>query len=190
MAWLEDLINLLKGNNRQSTAAELQGYLHSGDFRNIQGMLSGTEFMSPEREKWLDNMIANQNTEEARVNEREMRDTDYLSVGSQLEQLGLSSSGVLQTGASHQNVAAADNVKSNVALQKYGQKMAIAKQLLGMTSQMASAGIYGSAIGAAKKASGVLTSAAAHSAYGALNAEENEPYTGPSRAELLKMLED
>lgn len=168
-------------NNQQAQRLwnAYQAYLkvqETGDYRQYQGdvaFIPGVQF-SPEQEKFIDNMIANQSTEEARQYDEYMRDTSYLSAGSQLQSLGLSNSGVLQTGgAVSQGVATADNVKSNLAQQnainRYNQKMGLAKQLLSMTSQMASAGIYGSAIGAAKHAASTITSATAHSAYKALS---------------------
>lgn len=152
---------------------QIQSILNNAeqDPTKTQGQLaqSGLQ-LTPEQEKWLDNLIAQQNVESARDWEDYMSSNDLLRAANQLERLGLSSSGVLQTGGSAANgVAAADNVKSNVGLQRYSMRMSLAKQLLSMTSSMASAGIYGKALGAAKQASSVVTSAASHSAYGALS---------------------
>lgn len=154
----------------------LEAY-RQGDYRAIQGYLGGLPgniVINPQWEKYLDNMIANQNTGEARAWEEQQSSTNLLKAGSQLEQLGLSQSGVLQTGGSNVNgVQAASNSMTNLSqqmkIQKYQQRMAMARQLLGMTSQMAAAGIYGGALGAAKSASSALTSAASHSALGALS---------------------
>lgn len=180
-SWIDDLIEQYTAMTRGLSGFDDHGQLEAikeayskGDYLGLQGLLSGPGFnVSPEQEKWLDNMVAAQNTQSARNFEEHMGSTDILRAGAQLESLGLSRSGVLQTGGSGTNgVAAADNVKSNVALDRYNQKMQLARQLLSMTSSMASAGVYGHAIGAAKKASSVLTSAASHSAYKVLKGSQ------------------
>lgn len=119
----------------------------------------------------INNMISNQNTEEARGFEQEMRDTSLTSAAEQLEQIGLSPSNVVQTGGLASNgVAAASVDKSNSGLQermaRFQQKMGVVKQVLSMTSQMAAAGIYGGSIGVARKAGSILASQAAHSGLG------------------------
>lgn len=177
----------------EDIVSHLASFIQSGDFKGLQGYLtsissSSRNFLTPEVEKWLDNMIAQQNTQQNQAWEEQQASTNLLKAGSQLESLGLSSSGVLQTGGSNVNgVNTASNVMSNLAQQnklaKYNQKMAIARQLLSMTSSMASAGIYGSAIGAAKQAAGVVTSSAAHSAYGAIAGVNRSP-------SLKKFIED
>lgn len=188
---IKDLIQKYALGGLTKQAEQLQAYYDSlvkGDYKGAQGVIAGSDFLSQnaEQEKWLDNMVASQNTEEAREWEQFMRDSSTLSQASQLSQLGLSSSGVLTTGgAVHSGVAAADNVKSNLAMQRHQQKMALAKQLLSMTSSMASAGIYGHALGAAKKASSVVTNAASHSAYQALR---DKPSNAKQSAEWDKMV--
>lgn len=171
---------------------------NNGDFRAIQGYLAGLPSyvsLDPQWEKYIDNMIATQNTGEARAWEEQQASTNLLKAGSQLESLGLSPSGVLQTGGSSVNgVGAASNAMTNLsqqtAIQRYTQRMAMARQLLGMTSQMASAGIYGGAIGAAKTASSALTSAASHSALSALSSGNGHHLSkGFNRQKVLDDLE-
>lgn len=171
----DELANVLKtidpsGKNYGGLLQQFQTAIQNGDYKTIQGLLSslpsGFKFNGgADYEKWLDNMISTQNTEAAQQYEEYMRDTSVTSTAQQLQSLGLSSSGVLQSGfASSGTVGAADNVKSNIKQQQYAQRMSLARQLLSMTSSMASAGIYGGALAQAKKASSVLTSGAAHSA--------------------------
>lgn len=164
----------------------------SDDYRTLQGIFAGSAFnLTPDQEKWLDNMISNQNTNEARAYDTQMAETDLLRAGKQLQELGLSASGVLQTGGSASSgVGIASNSKSNIALERYQQRMNVARQLISMSSSMASAGIYGHALGAAKKASSVLASQASHSAYDVFDsgAEKKSPYSNLTRAEMLRML--
>lgn len=172
-----NLVNLPGGNLGKDSYEALKTAYGNQDWKAVQGILSGNGFnVTPEQEKWLDNMVSSQNTDEARDWEQFMRDTETISQGNQLKTLGLSSSGVLDIGgASHSGVAPADNVKTNLAQNRYNQRLALAKQLLSMTSSMASAGIYGHALGAAKKASGIVTSAASHSAYQVLDRTSHIP---------------
>lgn len=164
----------------------------SDDYRALQGIFAGSAFnLTPDQEKWLDNMISNQNTNEARAYDTQMAETDLLRAGKQLQELGLSASGVLQTGGSASSgVGIASNSKSNIALERYQQRMNVARQLISMSSSMASAGIYGHALGAAKKASSVLASQASHSAYDVFDSgvEKKSPYSNLTRAEMLRML--
>lgn len=179
---------------------KINDFIGNGDFRGLQGYLTSItgpnhNFFTPEVEKWLDNMINQQATLENRSWEEEQASTNLLKAGDQLQQLGLSASGVLSTGGSNVNgVSSANNSMANLAQQnklaKYNQKMAMARQILSMTSSMASAGIYGSAIGAAKKAAGVITANAAHSGYGAIKAinKPERSYPDMSREDILKLI--
>ena len=110
-----------QAQNKQNIQDILNNAQETGDYLGAQGQLANSGYeLSSEQEKWLDNMISNQNTQSARDYETNMSNTDLLRAANQLQQLGLSSSGVLQTGGSSSNlVGAADNVKSNVALERY-----------------------------------------------------------------------
>lgn len=202
---IEQKITELRAGGLTKQADALQSSLDAmlaGDWRTVQGVIGSSPYFvsSPESEKFLDNMIANQNVEEAYQREIDARDTSLLSAGQQLQQLGLSSSGVLETGGASSGVSGsvASNSKTNTALERYQQKMLLARQVLGMTSQMASAGIYGSALGTAKKAASVLTSAASHSAYKALydrwdyilanSGQKGEDEPSLSREQIMKEL--
>lgn len=189
---------MLHNFDPSSIIQQIRDAYSKGDYRAIQGYLASLPEwirIDPQWEKYLDNMIANQNTGEARSWEEEQASSNLLKAGSQLQSLGLSPSGVLQTGGSNVNgVAAASNAMTNLrqqtSMQRYTQRMAMARQLLGMTSQMAAAGIYGGALGAAKSASSALTSAASHSALGALSQGKGHHLSkGFNRQKVLDDLE-
>lgn len=128
--------------------------------------------LSPETEKYLDTEIARQNTAADNAFQEHMRDTSYTSAAQQLGQLGLSTSNVIQTGGANSGVtsAAAQNSHHSIAslrqqerINSYNQKMGIAKSLIGMAGSMASSGIYGASLNAAKRSAAVLSAATAHS---------------------------
>lgn len=137
-----------------------------------------------ETQKYLDNLISQSNTAADRQFQTEMRDTSLISSGNQLSQLGLSPSNVIQVGSSSSGVTsqAADtsrmlgsiNRKQQLAMNEYNQRMGMAKNLISMAGSMASSGIYGGALNAAKHSASVLASAASHSGLKA-----NQAYSDP-----------
>lgn len=146
------------------------------DYNDVYSMAgSSGANLNENSEKYLDNSIAQQNTENAQQFEEHMRDTNITSSGEQYQALGLSPS-VISGGISSGNgVAAAESVmgsrsmdRQQLSMQKYQTRMGMAKSILGMVSQMASSGIYGAAIGSARNAAARLSSAAAHSGLQAL----------------------
>ena len=147
-------------------------------------------YLTPEQEKYLDSLIQDQKEQSNRDWQQQMRDTAYTSAGSQLEALGLSPSGVLSTGGAASGVSsnAAGHPITNIALQRYNQSMAIAKSILGMTSQMASAGVYGSAIASARKASSIITSQASNSALKAIKPQKPAKWTKAKEAEWNRLM--
>lgn len=165
IAFLENYISYQKG---KSSAQDLFGSI---------GEMGGQ--LSPETEKWLDNEIARENTEQQQNYELSARDTSLLSSGNQLQQLGLSPSSVIQVGgvsAGVQGSTADTAMRSNSALHqqekinRYNNQMGLAKSLIGAAGQMASSGIYGAALGAVKNAGSRIAGAAAHSGLTALKA--------------------
>lgn len=121
--------------------------------------------LSAEAESFLSQALANQRTEEARHYETEMANTDLLRAASQLEQLGLGGSNVLQSGGSATpNVSAANVPQLNNANQRFDRQISMANALLGTASKLASAGIYGGALASVRAASGKMASFASHSA--------------------------
>lgn len=156
----------------------LQQAAETGDWSQYQQDAAQNGWdMSAQDTEYLNNMIANQRTEEARSYDTQMRDTSLLSAGQQLSQLGLSTSNVIQTGgAASSGVSTAQvsnrNHSGTMALAKYNQKMQMAKTMIGMAGSMAAAGIHGAALGRVKAASSVLASSGAHSGTKALQAFE------------------
>lgn len=171
----------------------IAGFLNSGDYKGLQGYLSGLgDYTFPSSaEKWLDNMVASQNTKDAQNFEEHMRDTDIVSSGKQLESLGLSSSGVLQATASHSGLGAAGNSMNNLsqpkALAHFQQSMMIGKALISMVSSMGSAGIYGKALGVAKAAAGKAVAAAAHSGLKSIEAKGKYMKVDPETYRIAKI---
>lgn len=122
-------------------------------------------FSSPDTEKWFNNALANQRTEEARAYETNMANTDLLRAAEQLGALGLSSSNVVQTGASFTpQVAAANSSIANSASERFERNSRIASSLISMAGRMASTGIYGASLNAVKNSASRLASITAHSA--------------------------
>lgn len=158
--------------------------LETGDYASLQGAYAqtGTSF-SPDMEKYVDNMISQQRTEEARDYETQMRDTSLLSSGEQLKELGLSGSGVLQVGGMSSNgVSTADNVKTNLGqqrqIERYQQNMSIARSMISLAGSLASSGIYGASLGAARHAASAVAETTAHSALGAIDFGKKKEITG------------
>lgn len=121
--------------------------------------------LSPEQESYLSSMLSNQRTNEARDYETMMANTDLLRAATQLQQLGLGSSNVLQTGGSFTpQVSAASTPMINNANQRLARQASIANQMIGMANRMASAGIYGGSLAAVKSSARKVAGYAAHSA--------------------------
>lgn len=171
MTW-EDLVHLLSDENYmgsfhnpmieayggldklQSLYDQYNNLGQSGDYLSWQGALanSGIE-LSPEMEKWLDNMISLQNTKQGQDFSSNQRDTSLLSTADQLSQLGLSTANVSQIGGmSTPGVVAAQSSKENVAMQKAQMKNQMAQSLVRSLSMLGSAGIHGSTMAMMKKA--------------------------------------
>lgn len=180
----------------------LQDYDHGDssaqDLLRFYGENPGTT-LTPESEKWLDNQIARENTEQQQNYELNARDTSLLSSGSQLQQLGLSPSNVVQVGGASAGVqgSTADTaMRSNSALHqqakinKYNQQMGLAKSLIGAASSMASSGIYGAALGAVKHGASQIAGAAAHSGLQALQATKSPSYAKYLEREKFPVTKD
>lgn len=121
--------------------------------------------LSPEQESYLSSMLSNQRTNEARDYETMMANSDLLRAANQLQQLGLGSNNVLQTGGSFTpQVSAASTPMLNNANQRLARQATIANQMIGMANRMASAGIYGGSLAAVKSSARKVAGYAAHSA--------------------------
>lgn len=127
----------------------------STDYAKLQSLLSqGPLGMSPEFTQWLQDMVSNQRTVEARNWDAMMRDSSYTSTAQQLASLGLSSSNVVQAGgAVTPSGPVAQVSKDNVAMQKAQMKNQLAQNAIRTLSMLGSAGIHGSTLALAKKAS-------------------------------------
>ena len=130
--------------------------------------------LSPEQESYLSSMLSNQRTNEARDYETMMANTDLLRAANQLQQLGLGSNNVLQTGGSFTpQVSAASTPMLNNANQRLARQASIANQMIGMANRMASAGIYGGSLAAVKSSARKVAGYAAHSAVPAAKVSKN-----------------
>lgn len=142
--------------------------------------------MTPESEKYLENLTSQENTTNAQNYDQMMRDTSLISSAQQLGQLGLSPSNVIQVGAAPSNGVAAASFshlsasgqRQQKALATYQARLGLAKQVIAMAGQMASSGIYGHAIGQARHAGAVLAAATAHSGLSVLRSH-NGAGNGP-----------
>lgn len=205
---IKDKEGLLKAlvllyNQGSISANDLSGYLQ----------YLGVYNYDPTFEKWLDNQISLENTNSARNWEQQMAETSLIRSSEQLKQIGLSPSTVLQAGGSNVNpVGAADNVKTNMAQQRYEQRMQTTRSLISMVTGMASAGIGGTAMGLARGALARQGMATAHNALGLLGSKDlnkvgfakyadshkgpgtytdlNDSYYGPSWDQLMNMFKD
>lgn len=161
-------------NEREAYAQAQQ----SGDWLDYQHTIANQGVdLSPEQEKYMDNMIASQNAQIDRDYQTQMRDSSLTSAGQQLQTLGLSPSGVIQVGGASSGVsssAPANNMHSayqtrqQARINDFNQKMGLAKSLISSASSMASSGIYGHAISAVRSAGAKLATATAHSGLNAL----------------------
>lgn len=104
--------------------------------------------MTEEQEKYFNNLLARYQSKNGLIWQAE-----------QLQALGLSNAGVLQTGAAH---SAQD--WSNVASRKADRAHKTALSMIDMAGRMGSAGIHGAALSAVKSAAGKAATLTAHSA--------------------------
>ena len=152
--------------------AEMDAYANMNNPTDTQMQL-GMQGITPNatNEAGLANAQSQYNTQQAQNYNSWTMNNSLLSQGSQLEQLGLSSSGVLQTGgstgggvnAAETTKSSGASVKNQMKINRYNQQMGLAKSLIGAASSMASSGIYGAALGAVKHAGSQIAGAAAHS---------------------------
>lgn len=146
----------------------------SGSWNDVYGAISGAPGINVngELEKFIDNQVSRENTQNAQAYDKMMRDTQVTSTANQLGSLGLSTSNVISSGFASNNApgaAATSHMSaSSLAQQKkineYNQRLGMAKSVVGLVGQMASSGIYGGALNAAKHAGQALSAATAHSA--------------------------
>ena len=112
-----------------------------------------------------------ENTATATSTEEEFMKNNLLWQALQLEQLGLSNSGVLQTASGVPSVnSASAGFKYNSSAQQFSDLSKLAGNMISMAGRMASSGIYGNALQAVKKTAASASSAAANSARPAISA--------------------
>lgn len=135
--------------------------------------------LSAEDEKFIDNAISSWNTEQSQNWQEGMRDTSITSTADQYEKIGLSGSNVLQGQvANTPNTMVAGNSKVNLAEQKAQRKLAMTQTVINLVKGLASAGIGGGALMAAKKLgakSGLQTVSALGSSSQSFDASNDEP---------------
>jgi hypothetical protein len=160
ISWLLD--------NKQAIESELNNLIKSvqagtGNPLELQALLAKIGYnISPEFEKWLDNMISVWNTKQSQQFQLDARDTSYLSTAEQLEALGLSGSNVLQAGgASLDPTATATNTHYNTADARASRDIQRTTAMIRMVSGLASAGIGGGALLASRNAAAKSAQAAA-----------------------------
>lgn len=131
-----------------------------------KGLASGNNIdkarITPEQEKYLTILLSQYNAQ-----------NNLLNTAQQLKQLGLSNSGVLQTGGSTAGTPQF-NVSAHRASLESQQRIALVKSLSGMITGMASAGIHGASITAAKSAANAVASQAASSALKSTQKKEED----------------
>lgn len=159
---------------------EQQAYANNHGNPNDVNYELGSMGITPNstNENALANSQAQYNTQVAQDFSNYQMNNSLLSAASQLQQIGLSPSSVIQTGGSVANgVDAAGSYKGSAAslkqqakLNRYNQQMGLAKSLIGAAGSMASSGIYGAALGAVKHSASAIAGAAAHSGLKALQA--------------------
>lgn len=149
----------------------------NGEWNNALGNLAsqGVE-LTPDMETYITNQIGKENTANDQQFQSGMRDTSLLSAASQLGNLGLSSSNVVQVGGAssgvsssaaaqsmHSNAISRNQLRQQAMLNRYNNQMQLAKGLISAAGSMASSGIYGAALGAVKHSASAVAAATAHS---------------------------
>lgn len=153
------------------TALEAQKLIGSLDYgmgpigTSFAKFFGSKMYMSAQQEKFLNDLMANQATENSYNFQREQQQTAVLDLANQYQQLGLSPSNVVSAGS---NIAGAAPVasysKENISQQIFNNQYGLAKSLISMAGSMASSGIYGAAINAVKHSAAKMSEQVAHSA--------------------------
>lgn len=153
------------------TALEAQKLIGSLDYgmgpigTSFAKFFGSKMYMSSQQEKFLNDLMANQATENSYNFQREQQQTAVLDLANQYQQLGLSPSNVVSAGS---NIAGAAPVasysKENISQQIFNNQYGLAKSLISMAGSMASSGIYGAAINAVKHSAAKMSEQVAHSA--------------------------
>lgn len=165
----EQIKDMLENQRYSEFEQVLQSAMDGGDPMKVLYLLATNQNLANGQNSYFDTLLqqilSRYNTQSARDYETNMANTDLLRAASQLSALGLSPSGVLQTGGSATpNVSAAATPILNNANQRLNRQTSIANSLIGMAGRMAASGIYGGAISSVKASASKAASMAAHSA--------------------------
>lgn len=185
------ILSILSGNPNATGKYISQQSRDSAISKLYNGEISAEDFLgqtakngwtlSPEQETYLQSLLSNQRTNEARDYETMMANSDLLRAGEQLNALGLSPANVLQTGGSAvPNVSAASTPAIQNANQRYDRMSSLANSLIGMAGRMASSGIYGKSLAGVREAAARQAAMAAHSATEIRQYDENGKFKGKS----------
>lgn len=183
-AKVQDIIDVYDPNADGSDPYQLQ--------QEVLKASEGYGGATGEQEKYIDSLIAQYERDQANKQQEYMRDTSILSSASQLAQLGLSPSGVLQVGGASSGVSSsmAHNPQENISQSKYEQQQANTRSVLSMIKSMASSGIYGSAY---SKARGLAQKMASQTASSAIQANGEAEIMGQmaklNKDELLNQID-
>lgn len=139
---------------QQILNTEANAYL---DNHNVFNMGHNPWLINEQQEKSFNNLLSRYQSQNALTWQKD-----------QLEKMGLSAAGVLQTGAAH---TAQD--MSNIASNKANRLNNIARSFIHMAGSMGSAGIRGAALDAVKGAASTAASRFAHSASAAMNRSDS-----------------
>lgn len=172
----EDRGNLLEGNLQDSydQSNTLSGYqkfsdlikaYQSGEMSalDIQAYVAQNGFkLRPSEEAWLNSILAVDSTQSDRDYQTNMRDTAIESTYDQLQRLGLNPSMALSLGGTSSGVSStpAKISPSDVAKMQFQRNTGMAQTLIRLAGGLASTGVHGAALGAAKFAAAKLTSEA------------------------------
>lgn len=153
------------------SAYEVIAAIRSGQISALEGyQIIASQFsqelmLDPQIEKLLNELIARENTGDARNWDEYVAMNSLLWNAAQLQALGMSSSNVTYTGgASMPSLAASATDMSNVSQKNFDARLGLAKSLIYVAGSMARAGIYGNALKAVKGAAANTSNAMAHAA--------------------------
>ena len=177
---VNDVLNAVYGGEMDPYEAQILIANNSKKFQNehfispVGPSYNPWEFTS-DQEKALNNLLSRYNSQNSLTWQAE-----------QLQDLGLSNSGVLQTGGVH----TASDMSNQTARARDAKLQAfsrVAGSMISMAGSMAGAGIHGAALAAVKGAAGQAASLTAHSARNFLsNTSKDESYSYNDLMEIFQ----
>lgn len=157
-----DSSNTLKGS---MTFSELISLWQKGEITPLEIQTYVAEHgmrLRPSEEAWLNNVLNIQSTQSDRDFQTDMRDTSLLSSYEQLVKLGLNPGSVVNVGGANSGVSSSATKLSTGEVSKmmFDRRTAMAQTMIRLAGGLASTGVHGAALGAAKFAASKLTSEA------------------------------